>query len=321
MSDVRIARWRRAVVTVQSSLCFPGMASDSRRSSGARSQRAPITGSYNHARCVHHQRQRAPCRHAGHWLSRDRGAIETVRLRDLSRDDELRGPGSRPRRRCGHEGDTPPLPVGRRGSLPRERHLRDDGAHPRVWRALRLPAPCSCRSSGSSPSPCIAGSSPTRRCPTSSRAVLSGAGVSEYELRLIGSYKPQEHVCQYRESDFDFISRWMEREGLYYYFEQGDGGETLIITGRQGVHAPARPEGGPVCPAVQRAQGQGRAALDLHVPAHVDAVQGPHERLRLQQSRDRDLRQGARRGERARRDQRPRRALLHRRPRAAASRP
>lgn len=70
------------------------------------------------------------------------------------------------------------------------------------------------------------------------KTVLSGAGVSEYELRLIGSYKPQEHVCQYRESDFDFISRWMEREGLYYYFEQGDGGETLIITDDKGVHGP-----------------------------------------------------------------------------------
>ncbi|WP_438036518.1 type VI secretion system Vgr family protein [Sorangium sp. So ce204] len=70
------------------------------------------------------------------------------------------------------------------------------------------------------------------------KTVLSGAGVSEYELRLIGSYKPQEHVCQYGESDFDFISRWMEREGLYYYFEQGDDGETLIITDDKGVHVP-----------------------------------------------------------------------------------
>ncbi|MGK4005693.1 type VI secretion system tip protein TssI/VgrG [Sorangium sp. So ce1036] len=70
------------------------------------------------------------------------------------------------------------------------------------------------------------------------KAVLAGAGVSDYELRLVGSYKPQEHVCQYRESDLDFISRWMEREGLYYYFEQGDGGETLIITDDRGVHAP-----------------------------------------------------------------------------------
>lgn len=70
------------------------------------------------------------------------------------------------------------------------------------------------------------------------KTVLSSAGVSDHELRLMGSYKPQEHVCQYQESDFDFISRWMEREGMYYYFEQGDDGETLIITDDKGTHAP-----------------------------------------------------------------------------------
>jgi len=43
-------------------------------------------------------------------------------------------------------------------------------------------------------------------------------GADDYELRL-GGYAPEEHVCQYRESDLDFLSRWMEREGIYYFFE------------------------------------------------------------------------------------------------------
>lgn len=75
------------------------------------------------------------------------------------------------------------------------------------------------------------------------KTVLSNAGVSSHELRLVGSYKPQEHVCQYQESDLDFISRWMEREGMYYYFEQGDDGETLIITDDKGTHAPLGEKG------------------------------------------------------------------------------
>lgn len=56
----------------------------------------------------------------------------------------------------------------------------------------------------------------------------NGLGGDDYELRL-GSYDTEEHVCQYRESDLDFLSRWMEREGIYYYFEHGESGEKLII--------------------------------------------------------------------------------------------
>jgi type VI secretion system secreted protein VgrG len=55
--------------------------------------------------------------------------------------------------------------------------------------------------------------------------VLSG---DDYELRL-GTYAKEEHVCQYRESDLAFLSRWMEREGIYYFFEHSDEGEKLII--------------------------------------------------------------------------------------------
>ena len=50
----------------------------------------------------------------------------------------------------------------------------------------------------------------------------SGFSSSDYALNLNETYKPEEHVCQYMESSFDFLSRWMEREGMYYYFEQGD---------------------------------------------------------------------------------------------------
>ncbi len=61
---------------------------------------------------------------------------------------------------------------------------------------------------------------------------------SDYELRLKSAYDPHEHICQYRESDLDFISRWMEREGIYYFFEQGDSAEKLIITDDKSSHEP-----------------------------------------------------------------------------------
>ena len=56
----------------------------------------------------------------------------------------------------------------------------------------------------------------------------NGIGADDYELRL-GSYDTEEHICQYRESDLDFLSRWMEREGIFYFFEHTDEGEKLIL--------------------------------------------------------------------------------------------
>jgi type VI secretion system secreted protein VgrG len=58
----------------------------------------------------------------------------------------------------------------------------------------------------------------------------------DYELKLTKKYHPWEYICQFRETDFDFISRWMEREGIYYFFEQGEENEKLIITDNSTVH-------------------------------------------------------------------------------------
>jgi type VI secretion system secreted protein VgrG len=63
-----------------------------------------------------------------------------------------------------------------------------------------------------------------------------GLTSADYGLQLSGQYPSEEHVCQYRESHFDFISRWMEREGLYYWFEQGAAGEKLIIADAKSAH-------------------------------------------------------------------------------------
>jgi type VI secretion system secreted protein VgrG len=70
------------------------------------------------------------------------------------------------------------------------------------------------------------------------QAILQDNGLtsSDFELRL-KSYSPEEHICQYRESDLDFISRWMEREGIYYYFEHSDSGEKLVIADSSAYNA------------------------------------------------------------------------------------
>ncbi len=71
----------------------------------------------------------------------------------------------------------------------------------------------------------------------------NGFTPADYELRL-GGYEVEEHICQYRESDLDFISRWMEREGVYYFFEHGADGERLVLC--DGLSYDPDPAGGNV---------------------------------------------------------------------------
>ena len=42
-------------------------------------------------------------------------------------------------------------------------------------------------------------------------------------------YEPRNYCVQYRETDFDFASRLMEEEGIYYYFEHKDGMHQMIV--------------------------------------------------------------------------------------------
>jgi type VI secretion system secreted protein VgrG len=43
----------------------------------------------------------------------------------------------------------------------------------------------------------------------------------------------REYVCQYNESNFNFISRLMKNEGFFYYFEQSSSGEVIVFLNDQ----------------------------------------------------------------------------------------
>ncbi len=51
----------------------------------------------------------------------------------------------------------------------------------------------------------------------------------EYEKRLTGSYRPWEYCVQYQESDFAFVCRLMEHEGIAYHFEHRNGSHLLVL--------------------------------------------------------------------------------------------
>ena len=61
------------------------------------------------------------------------------------------------------------------------------------------------------------------------KAVFADYPFADVEYHL-ETYDPLTYCVQYRESDFNFVSRLMEHEGIFYYFKHQDGKHTLVIT-------------------------------------------------------------------------------------------
>ena len=59
------------------------------------------------------------------------------------------------------------------------------------------------------------------------RQLFSGLQVT-YEI--FGTYYPRDYCVQYRESDFNFASRIMEEEGIYYFFKHAHGSHVMVVT-------------------------------------------------------------------------------------------
>jgi type VI secretion system secreted protein VgrG len=63
--------------------------------------------------------------------------------------------------------------------------------------------------------------------------------VADVSFELTGSYRKWTYCVQYRETDFNFVSRLMEHEGMYYYFRHTDGHNTLVVTDSTSKHTPS----------------------------------------------------------------------------------
>jgi type VI secretion system secreted protein VgrG len=51
----------------------------------------------------------------------------------------------------------------------------------------------------------------------------------KFENKLQGTYKKVDYCVQYRETDFNFVSRLIEQEGMFYFFKHEDGKHTLVL--------------------------------------------------------------------------------------------
>ncbi|MFC5525016.1 type VI secretion system Vgr family protein [Rhodanobacter ginsengisoli] len=69
------------------------------------------------------------------------------------------------------------------------------------------------------------------------KSVLAEIGYGDVRVSLSGSYAAREYCVQYREDYFNFISRLMEQEGIYYFFQHTDGVHTMVLADSLGAHA------------------------------------------------------------------------------------
>ncbi|MEY4575924.1 MAG: hypothetical protein RL701_627 [Pseudomonadota bacterium] len=68
------------------------------------------------------------------------------------------------------------------------------------------------------------------------KKVFRDLGFSNFDENLSRPYRQWEYLVQYRESSFNFVSRLMEQEGIYYYFKHEDGKHTLCMTDFGAAH-------------------------------------------------------------------------------------
>jgi type VI secretion system secreted protein VgrG len=68
----------------------------------------------------------------------------------------------------------------------------------------------------------------------------------KFENKLQGSYTKVDYCVQYRETDFNFVARLMEQEGIFYYFKHEDGKHTLVLGDSSSAF--------PACPNMEKAR-------------------------------------------------------------------
>ncbi|MDH5547060.1 MAG: type VI secretion system tip protein VgrG [Gammaproteobacteria bacterium] len=59
--------------------------------------------------------------------------------------------------------------------------------------------------------------------------VFQSRGFNDFEFQTQRTFRQREYTVQYRESDFRFVSRLLEEEGIFYYFRHEGGKHTLVL--------------------------------------------------------------------------------------------
>ncbi|MGH7617228.1 MAG: type VI secretion system Vgr family protein [Gemmatimonadaceae bacterium] len=99
------------------------------------------------------------------------------------------------------------------------------------------------------------------------KKIFSDRSLSDYRLSLSGTYSPRDYCVQYRETDLDFVSRLLEEEGIFYYFEHAADKHTLVI-----ADSPSAIKVGPLGKMAVASTGAGGFKTESITAFEVDAA-------------------------------------------------
>jgi type VI secretion system secreted protein VgrG len=68
------------------------------------------------------------------------------------------------------------------------------------------------------------------------KSIFQEMGFTDFKDKTTQSYKPRVYCVQYQESAFNFVSRLMEEEGIFYFFEHSESAHTLILADDKDAH-------------------------------------------------------------------------------------
>jgi type VI secretion system secreted protein VgrG len=69
----------------------------------------------------------------------------------------------------------------------------------------------------------------SKSAPDIIQQIFKDLGFSDFKVQLSGKHPQRDYCVQYRETDFNFVSRLMEEEGIYYFFKHEQGKHTLVL--------------------------------------------------------------------------------------------
>jgi type VI secretion system secreted protein VgrG len=75
-----------------------------------------------------------------------------------------------------------------------------------------------------------------QKVPDILKEVLEQHFAAAVKFELTGNYRTWDYCVQYRETDFNFVSRLMEQEGIYYYFRHAEGRATMVLADSYSAH-------------------------------------------------------------------------------------
>ena len=119
--------------------------------------------------------------------------------------------------------------------------------------------------------------------PDIAKKLFTELGVTEVRQDFAKSYPALEYCVQYRESDFNFVSRLFEDVGISYFFEHGEKADTLVLFDSPHGNAPCPGQATAIYATASDAGGTSGEVSEFHVERLLRAGKYSHTDFNFEQ--------------------------------------